>query len=178
MRYVPYVLCVGLLLSLPVAPSAVAQIGGGETCTKGIFWPFVREQGDCLTDVERANGRTGVYQDPDAPPAAAAAPAFLPTPADPAAPANPAPPANSASAPTVSAPGPVLTGSAETPLPVSSGAVSSGPVSSGPTSTAPAAGPVLDENNCRKGLWWPFVREAGDCLTDVERANGRQGTYQ
>ncbi|MEY4878557.1 MAG: hypothetical protein RJB62_25 [Pseudomonadota bacterium] len=165
MRSVPYVLCVGLFLSLPVAPAAVAQIGGGENCNKGIFWPFVREQGDCLTDVERSNGRTGVYQDPDAPPATEPA-----SPATATAPANPAANPSSASSPAASVPavasGPVLSGSSQTPI---------------QASTAPAAAepaPALDENNCRKGLWWPFVREAGDCLTDVERANGRQGTYQ
>jgi hypothetical protein len=31
--------------------------------------------------------------------------------------------------------------------------------------------------DCNKGMLWPFVRTAGDCLTDVEIASGKSGTY-
>jgi hypothetical protein len=31
--------------------------------------------------------------------------------------------------------------------------------------------------DCNKGMLWPFVRTAGDCLTDVEIASGKTGTY-
>jgi hypothetical protein len=34
---------------------------GQVTCNKGAFWPFVREPGDCLTDVEKKQGKTGVF---------------------------------------------------------------------------------------------------------------------
>jgi hypothetical protein len=31
------------------------------SCNKGYFWPFYRSSGDCLTDIEKKNGRSGVY---------------------------------------------------------------------------------------------------------------------
>ena len=31
--------------------------------------------------------------------------------------------------------------------------------------------------DCNKGMLWPFVRTTGDCLTDVEIAAGKSGTY-
>jgi hypothetical protein len=31
--------------------------------------------------------------------------------------------------------------------------------------------------DCNKGMLWPFVRTTGDCLTDVEIASGKTGTY-
>src|SRR5215469_17649967 len=31
--------------------------------------------------------------------------------------------------------------------------------------------------SCNKGMLWPFVRTAGDCLTDAEIAAGQTGAY-
>jgi len=40
-----------------------ASIPKGEVaCRKGALWPFTRSPGDCLTDVEKKNGQTGVYR--------------------------------------------------------------------------------------------------------------------
>src|SRR5258707_13044837 len=33
-------------------------------CTKGMLWPYTRNPGDCLTDVEIKAGKTGVYSGP------------------------------------------------------------------------------------------------------------------
>src|SRR5258707_11287230 len=33
-------------------------------CTKGMLWPYTRNPGDCLTDVEIKAGQTGVYTGP------------------------------------------------------------------------------------------------------------------
>jgi len=38
------------------------QGGSTATCNKGWFWPFVRETGDCQTDIERRRNRNGVYR--------------------------------------------------------------------------------------------------------------------
>src|SRR5579871_3856470 len=45
--------------------------------------------------------------------------------------------------------------------------MSSGLMSTGPSLAA----------DCTKGMLWPFVRAAGDCLTDAEIAAGQRGTY-
>lgn len=34
------------------------------------------------------------------------------------------------------------------------------------------------DGECTVSLWWPYSREAGDCLTDAERRGGATGTYQ
>ena len=39
-----------------------------------------------------------------------------------------------------------------------------------------SAGPTLAAD-CTKGMLWPFVRAAGDCLTDGEIAAGQKGVY-
>ena len=39
-----------------------------------------------------------------------------------------------------------------------------------------SAGPTLAAD-CTKGMLWPFVRAAGDCLTDGEIAAGQKGAY-
>lgn len=33
-------------------------------CHKGVFWPFSRDKGDCLTAAEKEAGMTGTYHDP------------------------------------------------------------------------------------------------------------------
>src|ERR1051326_2078352 len=39
-----------------------------------------------------------------------------------------------------------------------------------------STGPSLAAD-CTKGMLWPYVRAAGDCLTDAEIAAGQKGTY-
>jgi hypothetical protein len=48
--------------SAPIA----AQASTG--CKKGYLWPFVRDTGDCLTEVEKQAGQKGVYGNPNAVP--------------------------------------------------------------------------------------------------------------
>jgi hypothetical protein len=132
-------LCAAFHLLSALSPARAAA----PECNKGVLWPFVREAGDCLTDIERQQGRTGVYRQDELVPAPATDNAVV-TPALPSA---------------VSAPSdPPAVLPANAPL---------------PANTPP---PAVEEG-CRKGLLWPFVREAGDCLTDIERQQGRSGTY-
>lgn len=42
-------------------PTPVQRVGDA-ACTKGWLWPFARKPGECLTDVEKGNGQTGVYR--------------------------------------------------------------------------------------------------------------------
>ena len=52
---------------LPAAPQrwrACPAVTGA--CSKGWLWPFVRDNGDCLTATEKQEGHAGVYGNPDA----------------------------------------------------------------------------------------------------------------
>ena len=53
----------GIALMFASLQDASAQTyTGAGGCNKSLFWPFVREPGDCLTDAERARGMTGTYR--------------------------------------------------------------------------------------------------------------------
>ena len=43
---------------------------------------------------------------------------------------------------------------------------------------AASQGPALAASGCGKGMLWPYVRQAGDCLTDDEIKAGQRGVYQ
>ena len=43
---------------------------------------------------------------------------------------------------------------------------------------AASHGSALAASGCGKGMLWPYVRQAGDCLTDDEIKAGQRGTYQ
>lgn len=43
---------------------------------------------------------------------------------------------------------------------------------------AASHGPALAASGCGKGMLWPYVRQAGDCLTDDEIKAGQRGVYQ
>ena len=125
----------------------VAQANTAE-CHKGILWPFVRDDGDCPTAAEAANGRTS------APPVARLG----------------APAAQTCSRswlwPIVSDTC-VTESSNNMPAPV--------PVAMSPQQAAPAAVAAASPpsaTTCTKGTFWPFIREAGDCPTAAERASG------
>ena len=58
-------LCVGLLVGV-LSPQAVqAQEWSNDECNISLWWPYVRDPGDCLTTEEKRDGVTGTYQDPD-----------------------------------------------------------------------------------------------------------------
>ena len=42
---------------------------------------------------------------------------------------------------------------------------------------AEAQGVSEERNECSKGILWPFIRNAGDCLTEKEREAGMTGAY-
>jgi len=152
------------------APAQVTYEGEGG-CTKGLFWPFVRDPGDCLTDNERASGRTGTYRQDEIvrePQASAPASVQASQTAAPAPAATPASTEPSAVTPAQSAASPAVQPQAEPAADQAAGVV---PASEERTE-------YLGEGGCTKGLLWPFVRRAGDCLTDAERQSGRSGTYR
>jgi hypothetical protein len=137
------------------APAAPA-VQGEAACTKGWFWPFSRKPGDCLTDVEKRNGQTGVFGNPNA---AAVTPVVAPAPA----PAAEAPQQRGGFLGGLFGRGddaPAAVQPASAPAPAPAAAVA-----------APAPAAAAPEAACTKGWFWPFVREAGDCPTDVERRN-------
>jgi hypothetical protein len=190
-------LCIGgifLLATVLFVPDAQAQFSysGEGDCNKGIFWPFARSPGDCLTDTERESGMRGTYrgsevQEPDSGlEATAPAQAQQSAPLSEGAVPSVAPPAPSAS-PNVASPAPA----APAPLPATpaTGTAAVQPASVQGTETAGAVAaeedPPSDDRTtytgpggCTKGIFWPFVRSPGDCLTDTEISSGRTGTYQ
>lgn len=205
-----YALCIGsvfiaaAVLSVPEAKAQFSYSGEGE-CNKGLFWPFVRNPGDCLTDAERRSGMTGTYRESEIEEtdgdAEAATPAPAPTQAQQSAP----PAENTAPAAPAAASSPSQT---ETPAVATSPAPTAPATPTTPTPAAPAAGtaavqpaaaqsaapvvesasqePALEDDRttytgpsgCTKGIFWPFVRRPGDCLTDAEIRSGMTGTYQ
>ena len=177
--------------------NSAASVGAGG-CNKGAFWPFLRDPGDCLTEQEKKEGHAGVYRADEvvAQPSANTAVAGQPT----AVSAVSSAPQASASAnaaacnkgwlwPFVKSGGDCptdiqkkdsRTGGEAAVMPVSATATASPqalraaapattPASAAPPVTpASAAAPVA----CNKGWLWPFVKSAGDCLTDTERQEG------
>jgi hypothetical protein len=138
---------------------AIASPPEAATCTKGTFWPFIRDAGDCPTAAERANGVTSPA------PVAASAPA-----------ATPVAQTNTVAAvqsPAATACGrswlwPFIreAGDCQTSAEKGNGSTPVVPISA----SGPAAGPAADNpGSCHKGLFWPFVREAGDCPTDASK---------
>jgi hypothetical protein len=129
-------------------------------CTKGMLWPYVRATGDCLTPDEIKAGQSGNYAGP------------LNTNPD------------------------VANMKVETPVEVN--APSSGgdgllgnmfgfiPSTSGDDAVYDSLGPAglirrpegVAQESCHKGALWPFVREAGDCLTDTERRDQGNTVYR
>ena len=189
------VLCVGgifLLATVLFAPNAQAQISysGDGACNKGIFWPFSRSPGDCLTDTERESGMSGTYRGSEVQEPESGAEATAPAQAQQSAPASQAavpsvaPSAPSAS-PTVASP------AAPTPVPTApaTGTAAVQPASAQGTravgESVSEEGPASDDRTtytgpggCTKGIFWPFSRSPGDCLTDTEISSGQSGTYQ
>jgi len=180
-----YARCIGgffiaaAILSAPKAEAQFSYSGQGE-CNKGLFWPFVRNPGDCLTDAERRSGMTGTYRgseveeaDDTAEAAAPAPPSASPAPTAPNPPQDVASPAGAAPGPASPAAGAaaVQPAAAQRAEPVGSPAVEE-PAAEDDRTTYTGAG------GCTKGIFWPFVRRAGDCLTDAEIRSGMTGTYR
>ncbi len=166
--------------SLPPASSPAA-------CQKSWLWPFVRETGDCSTEVERQTNKNGVYRSGEVTRVSA-----TPAPAGDAAaakpPANvPSPPASSASACQKSLFWPFVRESGDCPTDTDrqtnkNGVDRGGEVTQVSASTAPAGDtgtdnppakavpqPASSTPGCQKSLLWPFVRKAGDCPTDADK---------
>lgn len=194
-----HALCIGgifiaaAVLSAPEAKAQFSYSGEGE-CNKGLFWPFVRNPGDCLTDTERRSGMTGTYRGseveetddgtqaatPESAPAQAQQSAPSPAPAAPSQqPSAPNPPESVAS-PAQAPPAPAAP-AAGTATVQSAAAQRAEPVAESPIEE-PA--PEDDRTTyrgaggCTKGIFWPFVRRPGDCLTDAEVRSGMTGTYR
>jgi hypothetical protein len=128
--------------------SALAAAG----CSKGMLWPYVRNPGDCLTDVEIKAGQTGVYNGP------------VNTNPDVAG-IHPVAPVQN---------GPVTGGTSPAPATANTtGSATRTTNGAQRTATIQRNGDVV----CHKGALWPFVRAAGDCLTDVEKKNGQTGVF-
>jgi hypothetical protein len=185
MRLSPLVLCAAVLLLASDASAQLYEGRGG--CSKGMLWPFVRSPGDCLTDAEIRGGMTGTYQRPagtptaeegQAAPAASAPAAAAPTtnasgtaapPPTAGAPPAPQPPAANAAAPPAAA----------APVPGSAPAGQAVAAAQAPVAAEPEdRGGYVGRGGCSKGFLWPFVRKAGDCLTDAEIRGGMTGTNQ
>lgn len=122
-------------------------------CGKGMMWPYVRNPGDCLTPEEIKAGQQGVFS------------GQLNTNPD------------------------VANLKVETPAQVNTGAGIGDsllgmfdfiPSTSGDDAVYDSLGPAglirrtqTNEVSCNKGVFWPFYRSAGDCLTETEkRAQG------
>jgi hypothetical protein len=165
MRIISIVACVALSGAAGFAGTGSALAAD---CNKGMLWPFVRTQGDCLTDAEIASGKTGVYTGPvntnvDV---STIKPAEIPAQNG----------GSSGGGGLFSGPllGGSLFGSGSTSAPSSRGdgalITSSSIFGGGAASPAPTV-------NCNKGTLWPFNREPGDCLTEAEKKAGKTGVY-
>jgi hypothetical protein len=157
MRALTLTACVVLLAAAD--GSALAASG----CGKGMLWPYVRQPGDCLTDDEIRAGQRGVYSgpvntNPDMSNVKVETPAVTSV--------------TSGSTGLFSR----LTGGGSTTATASvqspSGPPMNGPGFSNPPVQSVGAAP------CAKGWLWPFVRNPGDCLTDVEKEGGQTGVYR
>jgi len=122
------------------------------SCSKGMLWPYVRNPGDCLTDAEITAGQTGVYNGP------------VNTNPDVAG-IHPVAPVQNAPVTGGKSPGSAPTNSTTTATRGTSGTQNTASIQ---RNTAVP---------CHKGALWPFVRSAGDCLTDVEKKEGQTGVF-
>ena len=175
------------VVSLVVCVTVYAGCGSAfaADCGKGILWPFVRNPGDCLTDVELKAGQTGVYTGPlntnvdvGAIKPNAAPPSTVTTPNSGGMFGNlfgggstPAPaPAPAAAATATPAPIPAVTATPAA-TPTQTATVT-------PAATSTAAPARRGNAACNKGYLWPFVRDPGDCLTAAEKKTNPSGTYE
>jgi hypothetical protein len=180
-------------VSAGTAPPAVEPVAAvsptiAATCTKGTFWPFIREVGDCATAAEKANGKTSAVpnaaSEPAAMPVSAAPPPSAAPSVQPAAVANPATMTCTKGTfwPFIREAGDCATaaekGSGKTSaIPIDASAPAVNPLvvpaaATMPEQTAPAQNsgpPATNAPTCHKGLFWPFVRDAGDCPTDADK---------
>jgi hypothetical protein len=193
MRIVSVVACVAFFAGAGFAGTGSALAAD---CNKGMLWPFVRTTGDCLTDVEIASGKSGVYTGP------------VNTNVDVSAIKPAETPAQSDGVSSSGSSGGGLFGSSIFSGSLFGSSNSSTPGNVATTTTAPSASPspnsVTTGNasrgdgalissssifgggapdrpgtavNCTKGAFWPFQREPGDCLTETEKKAGKTGVY-
>jgi hypothetical protein len=145
-----------------------------------MLWPYVRQPGDCLTDDEIKAGQAGVYNGPvntnpdmsnvkvDTPPAATSV-------------------EGGSSGLFSGILGRSRTTPTSSPAPSSSSGALLGSGIMNQNSTGPSMNGAgfslpppqrVGEAPCTKGWLWPFVREPGDCLTNVEKESGQTGVYR
>jgi len=166
--------------AVPALAASTAPAVSTASCSKGWFWPFVRDSGDCPTAVEKKNGIAPTQ-------VSAPAPASTPNVSAAAQPAVAvAPSVNAAScgkswlwpfvrdsgdcATTVEKKNSVAPTQVSAPAPASTPNVPA--VQPASVSPAVAVAPSTDAASCGKGWLWPFVRDSGDCATTVEKKNG------
>jgi hypothetical protein len=119
-------------------------------CTKGLLWPYTRNPGDCLTDVEIKAGKTGVYTGP------------VNTNVD----VSSIKPDNSSPPSSIGGGGGGASGG------YFSGGLLGDLLSSGSSTSSTNA------VSCNKGYLWPFLRDPGDCLTATEKLTNKTGVYR
>jgi hypothetical protein len=182
----------------PSAPAPVAQAAPAAvvtqtsaapgSCSKGLLWPFVRDNGDCPTEIERAGGAKTPVSVPTSAPAqatAVATPAVVTqVSAAPAAPATPAATScgkswlwpfvrDAGDCPTAIEKSSGVKPAASVPAsaPAQAAAVAT-PAVVTQVSAAPAAPAAPAATSCGKSWLWPFVRDSGDCPTAIEKTSG------
>jgi hypothetical protein len=167
-------------------PAPRAQIA----CHKGILWPFNREPGDCLTETEKKDGKTGVYDSagltqvnatpgalsatPPSPPVAKCERSWLwpfvresndcPTEAD---------KKDGKSAGNGNAPATAQISAVAAPAPSAQIAAPTPAQAPAPVVSAPQPAQAQAAATCERGWFWPFVRESNDCLTEADKKNGK-----
>jgi hypothetical protein len=176
----------GGLLDVLAGGSSTTARAGEAACTKGAFWPFLRDPGDCLTEKEKKEGHRGVYRADEVVTQASATTAERPLLGGTAAPAvltSPTPATPTCSKgwlwPFVRNGSDCLTdiqkkdggGGAAVVTPVNSTAT--GAPQAYRTATPAASPTAAAAPSCSKSLLWPFVKSAGDCPTEEERKEGR-----
>jgi hypothetical protein len=187
MRLVGVVTCV---IFFAASGSALAA-----DCNKGMLWPFVRNPGDCLTDVEMAAGKTGVYSGPVNTNVDVSA--IKPATTEAAGSITSGPVGNAGVA-SLGTTGPVACNKGwlwpfvrdsgdcltETERKTNGSGVFGGGTATQASLTQPATSPNLSTASlpassagCSKGWLWPFVRDSGDCLTEAEIKNKGNGVY-
>jgi pyruvate/2-oxoglutarate dehydrogenase complex dihydrolipoamide acyltransferase (E2) component len=178
----------GSITSGPVGNAGVASLGttGPVACNKGWLWPFVRDSGDCLTETERKTNGNGVFGGGTATQASLTQPATSPNLSTASLPASSAGCSKGWLWPFVRDSGDCLT---ETERKSNGNGVYGGGAAAQVSVTQPANAPNASTANppasaagsssaaCSKGLLWPFVRDAGDCLTEAEIKNKGNGVY-
>ena len=173
----------------PSQGSQPASVPQAVSCSKGWFWPFVKESGDCLSAGDKQAGQTGASG--GAAVTQPSATTTVPVSADTPQISQPAPAPQAASCskslfwPFVKVSGDCLSDADKTAgqngvrggatvTQASATATATMPASAAmPQVSQPAPAPqptaTPQTASCSKGLFWPFVKESGDCPSDADK---------